>query len=220
MPAFSTRIVIAGAAKRKITSNRGRGSRQWQDARQLRQAPTAVTERTFGEAYATYLTNHLGEWGDRQRFQIGRLFANHTEPLDSIAVNAITPDMVADVLRPLWRGPAAGAGARLRQLMEHVFRSAGVKGDDNPAMWDCLRDLLSKKTIKATPHPSMAYADLPAFMVELGDDAVARCLRFCILTATRSAEAIGAAWSEIDLAKREWTIPAARMKMDLEHIIR
>jgi integrase len=56
-------------------------------------------------------------------------------------------------------------------------------------------------------------------MLSCGSGTVSRCLRFCILTATRSAEAIGADWSEIDVAKREWTIPAARMKMDTEHVI-
>jgi integrase len=48
---------------------------------------------------------------------------------------------------------------------------------------------------------------------------VSRCLRFTILTAARSGEAINADWSEFDLAKREWTIPAARMKMDEPHTI-
>jgi hypothetical protein len=49
--------------------------------------------------------------------------------LDVAASLAATVEQVADVLRPLWRGPAAGSGARLRQLMEHVFRAAGVKGE-------------------------------------------------------------------------------------------
>jgi integrase len=205
-----------------------------------RQAPMAGAGKAFGEAHATYLTNHADEWSPYQQVAIARLFKNHTGSLDPLPVGSITVEQVADVLRPLWRGPAAGSGARLRQLMEHVFRAAGVKGEANPALWDSLRDLLSKKTVKAKAHPAMAYAELPAFMIELagervrecksgagrppnkatGDfDAVSRCLRFCILTATRSNEAIGADWSEIDLAKRQWKIPAARMKMDSEHTI-
>lgn len=51
-------------------------------------------------------------------------------------------------------------------------------------------------------------------MARLADDSsmAARCLRFLMLTATRSAEARGARWSEIDLGQRLWTIPAARTK--------
>lgn len=44
-----------------------------------------------------------------------------------------------------------------------------------------------------------------------------RCLEFTILTAARSGEARGALWSEIDLAAKVWTIPAARMKAGKEH---
>ena len=37
-------------------------------------------------------------------------------------------------------------------------------------------------------------------------------LRFLVLTAARTSEAIGARWSEIDLDHATWIIPAARMK--------
>ena len=60
----------------------------------------------------------------------------------------------------------------------------------------------------------MAYADVPAMMATLlADDAIAaRALAFCILTAARTGEVLGALWSEIDMAAKVWTIPAARMK--------
>ena len=45
----------------------------------------------------------------------------------------------------------------------------------------------------------------------------ARALEFTILTAARSAEALKADWSEIDLAVKVWTVPAARMKAGVEH---
>jgi integrase len=40
----------------------------------------------------------------------------------------------------------------------------------------------------------------------------ARALEFCILTAARSREVIGARWAEIDFAAAVWTIPANRTK--------
>jgi integrase len=42
-------------------------------------------------------------------------------------------------------------------------------------------------------------------------------LRFAILTAARTGEAIGATWGEIDLTEKVWTIPADRMKAAREH---
>ena len=45
----------------------------------------------------------------------------------------------------------------------------------------------------------------------------ARALEFLILTASRTSEALGVVWSEIDLRRRLWTIPAERMKAGKEH---
>jgi len=45
----------------------------------------------------------------------------------------------------------------------------------------------------------------------------AYCLRFIILTATRSGEARGALWNEINLNKKVWVIPDNRMKAEREH---
>ena len=44
-------------------------------------------------------------------------------------------------------------------------------------------------------------------------------LEFCILTATRSNEILKADWTEFDLKKAVWTIPAHRMKAGYEHRI-
>jgi integrase len=44
-----------------------------------------------------------------------------------------------------------------------------------------------------------------------------RALEFLILNASRTGEAIGARWSEIDLPGRLWTIPASRIKSGRDH---
>ncbi len=45
----------------------------------------------------------------------------------------------------------------------------------------------------------------------------ARALEFAILTAARTAEVIGARWSEMNLTDELWTIPTERMKAGKEH---
>jgi integrase len=67
----------------------------------------------------------------------------------------------------------------------------------------------------------MPYEAIPAFLKRLHErEAVAAlALEFVILTACRTSEAIEAAWSEIDLDKAIWTIPAVRMKAGKEHRI-
>jgi integrase len=49
------------------------------------------------------------------------------------------------------------------------------------------------------------------------DDLSARALELVILTATRTGEAIGASWAEIDLKNKTWTITPERMKGGKEH---
>ena len=47
----------------------------------------------------------------------------------------------------------------------------------------------------------------------------ALALEMCILTATRTSEVLNAEWSEFDLEKKVWTIPAVRMKAGHAHRI-
>jgi integrase len=49
------------------------------------------------------------------------------------------------------------------------------------------------------------------------DSISALALEFCILTATRTSETLEAEWPEIDMARKVWTIPAARMKNGKPH---
>jgi integrase len=44
-------------------------------------------------------------------------------------------------------------------------------------------------------------------------------IRLLMLTGQRKSEVAEAQWSEFDLAKREWSIPAERMKMDAAHVV-
>ena len=65
----------------------------------------------------------------------------------------------------------------------------------------------------------MPPRDLPAFYRRLieKDSTTALGLAFLILTAARTAEAVGGRWSEIDFDARLWVIPAERMKARREH---
>jgi integrase len=98
----------------------------------------------------------------------------------------------------------------------------GYRPIQNPAVWrNNLDQLLPKqsKVSKAVPHPALQTKDVQAFYKALrsADGQGALCLAFLMLTACRSGEARGAVWSEIDLDKSEWVIPAGRMKADAGH---
>jgi integrase len=137
-------------------------------------------------------------------------------------VDAITTDDVLAVLQPLWTTKAATA-SRLRGRIEKVLDAARAKGlreGENPARWrGHLDHLLPKKSKLTRHHPAMAYEHVAAFIARLQETASvgALALEFCILTAARSGEVLRARWSEIDLDKKIWTVPADRMKAAREH---
>jgi integrase len=127
-------------------------------------------------------------------------------------------------LRPIWATRPTTAD-RLRWRIEAVLNRAhalGLRGEDNPASWKTLEHLLPRRASKSelTRHlAAMPYEQLPTFMRELRevDGTAARALEFCVLTAARSEEVLGAKWDEIDLAARLWRVPAARMKGGRAH---
>ena len=68
-------------------------------------------------------------------------------------------------------------------------------------------------------HAALPWKGIGTFMTTLaGEEGVsALALRFAILTAARTNEALGARWGEIDLEAAIWTVPADRMKAGREH---
>ncbi|RYG93530.1 MAG: integrase, partial [Alphaproteobacteria bacterium] len=68
-------------------------------------------------------------------------------------------------------------------------------------------------------HRALPFEDAPAFMAKLRarTGVAAKALEFTILAAARTSETLGARWEEFDLEKAVWTVPAARMKMGVQH---
>ena len=79
----------------------------------------------------------------------------------------------------------------------------------------CWRGPRPKNASRATacrPHGPIPPRYAGTSIHGLLEGTAALALRFCILTATRTNETLGATWGEIDIEKRLWIIPAARMK--------
>jgi integrase len=144
--------------------------------------------------------------------------------LGTMNVAAITTSDVFDVLEPIWSAKPETA-KRVRERMEKVLDFATalkLRTGDNPARWrGALEPLFPKKVkvAKVRHHPALPYTEMADFMTALrAKDGVApRALEFAILTAARTNEVLGATWSEIDMDKAVWIIPAQRMKARRDH---
>ena len=131
----------------------------------------------------------------------------------------ITLSHVKAILEPIWATKTETA-TRVRQRIEAVLDWAYVhelRSGENPARWRGVLDKVLPPPRKVTAVKHLAacpYEEVPAVMHALrGSGHIgAHCLRFLILTATRSGEAREARWDEIDLDQAIWTIPAERIK--------
>jgi integrase len=142
------------------------------------------------------------------------------------SVADITVEDVLGVLTPLWSSMPETA-TQLRSRIELVLDWARVRGlrtSENCARWrGHLSHLLPKrsKVARVKHFNALPYQQMPAFVAELRerDEVAAKCLRFVILTACRSAEAVMATLDEFDLEARVWTVPAERTKANRVHRI-
>jgi integrase len=139
--------------------------------------------------------------------------------IGNMPVRDVDVAAVMSVIKPLWRLKTETA-SRCRGRIEMVLNSAaaeGLRSRDNPAQWrGVLEHKLPAKSV-ASPvqhHKAMDYAEVASFVSDLQsqEGMSARALEFLILTCMRTGEVIGAQWTEIDLKKRVWRVPATRMK--------
>jgi integrase len=168
-------------------------------------------------------TLSAGFRNEKHKAQWKSTLETYAAPLRAKPVDTIATDDVLSVLKPIWTTKAETA-SRVRGRIEKVLDAAKAKGfreGENPARWrghlDHLLPRLSK--LARGHHAAMPYEDVAAFTAKLRkrEATSALALELCILTAARSGEILGMRWSEIDLDKKIWTVPANRMKAGREH---
>jgi integrase len=127
--------------------------------------------------------------------------------------------------------PAPKVAPRIRLRIEQIINAATVRGKrsatlPNPASVKLINAIRPKTKHKGEHFRRIEVADAPmAFrrlreLATLDDGSTAlSALCFTILTAARPSEALNASWGEIDLEKKLWTVPAARMKGGERHVV-
>jgi integrase len=181
---------------------------------------------TFKTCALDYITAHEPSWSNLKHAQQWRnTLATYAYPvMGNMLVRDIDLSHVLAVIQPLW-GVKTETATRVRSRIERVLDWAITKkyrDGLNPArLKGNLANLLpsARKVTPVKHHAALPVDDVADFMTKLRLQAGigARALEFLILTATRSSEARGATWAEIDFEAATWTIPAARMKSRKEH---
>ena len=193
--------------------------------RAAQQAEAAKTV-TFKEAALAYIAAHRAGWKNvKHAQQWESTLSTYAYPIiGHLSVQDVSTAHVLEILQPIWTTKTETA-SRVRNRVELVLDAAkarNLRNGENPARWRGHLDKLFPKRSKVRTvkgHAAMPWAELPGFMSELGQlEAIsARALELTILSACRTSEVIKARWTEVDLERGIWTIPAERMKAGKEH---
>jgi integrase len=177
---------------------------------------------TFEQCAEMYLSLHSDGWGADHDHQWRASLRAYVFPMiGKLAVTDIDTAAVMKILEPIWTTKPTTAG-RVRSRVEAILDYAAAnkfRGNDNPAR-HVTAALPKKSRIAPVQHfAAEPWEQMPQFMQELRQlqSTAARCMEFLVITATRSEEAIGAEFEEIDLKAKTWVIPAERMKARAEH---
>jgi integrase len=186
----------------------------------------AARALTFRQCAEAYIEAHKAGWQNaKHAAQWPSTLKTYAYPVfGGLPVQAVDVALIAKVLEPIWKAKTETA-SRLRGRIERVLDWATVRGyrqGDNPARWRGHIDQLlpaRSRVQRVQHHAALPYAEIGQFMAALREQesTSALALEFLILTATRTAEVIGATWSEVDLDAALWTIPPERMKAKKEH---
>ena len=181
---------------------------------------------TFHEMTTRYLASMGAAWKNaKHRRQWTATLDQYAASLRDKRVDEITKADVLAVLQPIWQKIPETA-SRVRGRIEAILdtgKAADHRQGENPAAWRGNLKLIlpARRKLTRGHHAAMPIDGLPGFMVDLRarEAVAARCLEFTILTACRSGEALGALWTEVDIDRKVWTIPATRMKSGRPHTV-
>lgn len=192
-----------------------------------RRAKKETIAWTFKACAEAYIDGHEPSWKNAKHGQQWRnTLATYVYPVfgDKHVRDVDTAD-ITTAIRPAW-STKNETMVRVRNRIELVLSWAAAQGyrpkGFNPATWRGHLDQVLPKPSKVNKRQSFEAVpvdDMHAFMLRLGEikGMSARCLTFAIMTVSRSGEARGATWPEVNLDNATWSIPAERMKAGRPH---
>lgn len=210
----SVDIVSLSQAREKARAYR-RELSEGRDPLVLTRPPPGMT-MTFRQAAYEFLDTKFTVVNMRRA---KRRMEMHALPrLGRMQIQTIDAALIAETLHPIWTTQPE-TGRMVRSLIIRTLRYARPDGALlESTLAKAVADRLPKQPMRGN-RAALHYTQVPALMGRLQSKSGigALALRMAILCASRSQEVRGACWSEFDLEREEWVIPAVRMKMRKVH---
>jgi integrase len=188
------------------------------EAQRVARAIEESKAMTFRQCAEGYLLANEDSWKNpKHRQQWRNTLATYVYPVfGELPVQRVDEAGIVKVLMPIWHDKAETARRvrmRIETIIEWAIASKFFVGD-NPAKRERLKHLLGKQGDTVKHQAALPYREIGEFIPKLREfDGVGSLpLEFCIHTATRTSEVLGAQWDEIDRETNTWTIPGERRK--------
>lgn len=174
-----------------------------------------IAREWFGRQTPTWVPSHSEKI-------ISRLERDLFPWLGKRDIGAITAPELLAVLRRIEDRGAVETAHRALQNCGQIFRYAIATGRAERDPCPALRGALAP--VKQSHYPAVTdpkkIGGLLRAMDSYEGTLVTKCaLRLAPLVFVRPGELRAAEWTEIDLERAEWTIPASRMKMGVAHLV-
>lgn len=162
-------------------------------------------------------------WTKDHSDRVKKTLENEAFPIiGSMEISKITSQDCLVVIRKVESRGALDVASRIKQRMAAVFRYAIYTGYVNNNPVDALKDVIrSRKTVH---QKALDLNLLPQFLDDVDKstrltEITRHALKLMVHVFVRPGELRATEWSEIDWGRKEWRIPAARMKMRETHIV-
>ena len=191
--------------------------------KEVKQQSIEQSENSFKQVALRWHKGRSEQWSKDHSRRILSSFEKRTFPyIGNMPISKVTPQDILKLLRKMESEGLGESTRRLKESIQRVFTFAIVEGliTQNPA--SNLEQAL-KPQAKVEHQSFIKERELPAFLKTLeqydGHPVTLLALKLTMLTMVRTNELRYAKWSEIDWSKKEWHIPAERMKMKEAHIV-
>ena len=178
---------------------------------------------TFRQAAEKAFEANRGRWRSEKTARNWEQGMNkHVLPvIGGLRVDEIGREEILRILTPIWRTRPEIA-RKQRNRIRTVLSWCQAHGYiENNVAGEMIDGALPPMPAVKEHYRALPYQEVPVALetVDASNSSLAGklCFRFLVLTAARSGEVRGATWSEIDFEKKEWRIPANRMKTGTEH---
>lgn len=190
--------------------------------KQQRYAQQSEAKNTFEVVSRDWLAQKQPNWTPEYSKKVERFLEADVFPaIGKLPIRSVTAAALLEILRRVDARGAKTVASLLRQWCSAIFRYAiaTIRADSDPAA--ALKGAIKPRTTRH--HKPLSRDEIAVLIRRLekyrGERTTIIALRLALLTFVRPKELRGAEWSEIDLSRAEWRIPAERMKKRDPHIV-